>query len=281
MSVKQSAIGWTDCSGGDLNFVSGCTPVSEGCQNCYARAMYARWGKDFDTVRAYPAKLMRLTTARWMYRDKSKRGDGARMCFVCDTGDLFHEDVDVAFVFQALNMFHWRSDIMWQVLTKRAERAREAVRHWMNLTGYDRLPPNVWLGVTTENQARADERIPILLDIPAAVRFVSVEPMLGPVDLDWGWFPDIDYRPTYEYYRAAFPGMDDKPIVVNPGINWVICGAESGPKRRPFDVVWAEALYQQCKNAGVPFFGKQASGLRPGVPLVLSDGIVHQWPEQS
>lgn len=260
--MKQSAISWTDYSGGDLNFVSGCTPVSEGCANCYARAIYERWGRDHSVVTAHSDKLRRLGTAHWMFRESSKRG-GMPMCFVCDTGDLFHDDVDDSFIFHALSTFIRRSDIIWQILTKRPERMRD-ILGYLCRADCEPLPPGIWLGVTCENQARADERIPILLDIPAAVRFVSVEPMLGPVDLRgnadglmWPW------------HEATARGES---------FNWVICGAESGPSRRPFEVAWAEALYQECKAAGVPFFGKQASGLHPGAPLVLSDGIIHQWP---
>jgi protein gp37 len=135
-------------------------------------------------------------------------------------------------------------------------------------------PPNLWLGVSAENQARADERIPLLLRVPAAVRFVSVEPMLGPVDLgDWlpgpnvvEWDEDDEGSPYYGRYEADT-------------LSWVICGAESGPNRRPFEVEWALDLYEQCREVGVPFFGKQASGLKPGVPLELPGyGVVQEWP---
>ncbi len=253
--MKTSAIGWTDFSGGDLNFVTGCTPVSEGCQNCYARAIYKRWGRDFDTVTIHEDKLHRL------YRRMSggyspKRGPGHwPMAFVCDTGDLFHPDVPDEFILSAVTMMAYREDVSWQVLTKRPERMRD----WYAQYGYQYQlggESNIWLGVTAENQARADERIPLLLDTPAAVRFVSVEPMLGPVDLR-------------RYLRGA------------QHLSWLICGAESGPRRRPFDIQWARDLWVYCHCAGVAYFGKQDSGLKPGTPLLVGDGdtVIHEWPQ--
>jgi protein gp37 len=238
----RSAIAWTDYSGGDANFVTGCTPISEGCRNCYAKAIYERFGKDFGQVQVSFEALDRL--ARWKPKPPWKHG--RPMCFVCDTGDLFHDDVPAVFIEQAMDTMRGRSDVDWQVLTKRPARMLE---WWGQTYGY--LPDNVWLGVSVENQARADERIPLLLRMPAAVLFISFEPMLGPIELN-AWLPKLD---------------------------WVICGAESGPNRRPFDVEWAVDLYEQCREVGVAFFGKQNSGLRPGVPLELPGyGVVQEWP---
>lgn len=275
--MKVSSISWTDFSGGDLNFVTGCTPISEGCQNCYARAIYKRFGRDFDTVTVHPEKLERIWRTRWP-EWSPKRGEGHRpMAFVCDTGDIFHPDVPDEFLDFVFHTMGHLSGVVWQVLTKRPERMRDFLRRF----NFEDLPSDhIWLGVTAENQARADERIPILLDTPAAVRFVSVEPMLAAVDLS-GYMPEWDHRPEHAYWRAAFPDTDGKAILVRPGLDWVICGAESGPNRRPFDVGWAELLYwEQCAEAGVPFFGKQDSALRPGKPLLLfGKKEVHEWPD--
>lgn len=251
--MKTSNISWTDYSGQDLNFVSGCTPVSEGCEHCYARAIYKRFGRDFETVKIHEDKLERLACAKFP-EHSPKRGEGHRpMAFVCDTGDLFHDSVPEDFIMHALEVMESRPDVIWQVLTKRPARMRDIVR--MGAPG-GILRENIWLGVTAENQARADERIPLLLDTPAAVRFVSVEPMLGPVDLR-------------RYLRGA------------QHLSWLICGAESGPRRRPFDAQWARDLWVYCHAAKVPFFGKQDSGLRPGVPLLVGDGdtVIHEWPQ--
>ena len=267
--MKVSAVSWTDYSSGDLNFVSGCTPVSESCQNCYARAIYERFGRDFSKVVVDSAKLWRAFSSK-AYGDFSpKRGPGYKpMCFLCDTGDIAHEAVPDSFLLDAWRLMAARKDVIWQVLTKRPHRLLDFLSNY----GYQYQiggEPNIHIGVTAENRARANERIPILLEIPAAVRFVSAEPMLGPVDLRQ-YLPMRHADGTlYFSYRYGH----------KHGLSWVIAGAESGPNRRPFDVAWAEALYQQCKEAGTPYFGKQDSGLYPGVPLILSDGIVHQWPE--
>lgn len=260
--MKTSAIGWTDFSGGDLNFVTGCTPVSEGCQNCYARAIYERWGKDHSIVTAHEDKLTRLARAKFSEHSPKRGKEHRPMAFVCDTGDLFHESVPDDFIMYALEVLESRPDVIWQVLTKRPERMREILR--MGAPGAS-LRENVWLGVTAENQRRANERIPLLLDTPAAVRFVSVEPMLGPVDL---WWTEACRRCMPTHYEPVIRYLD-----------WVICGAESGPKRRPFDVAWAADLYHQCKDAAVPFFGKQDSGLRSGAPLLINGQEIRRWPE--
>jgi protein gp37 len=295
--VKESTIGWTDYSGGALNVVSGCTSVSEGCANCYARAIYERFGLDHSKVRTHPDRLARLAMMRFGRPIQDAQGnvehvslkhEGHKpMAFLCDTGDLFHEGVPASFIVDTFLMMADRDDVTWQVLTKRPGRMRSIVERVLG--GTDPLP-NVWLGVTAENQRTADERIPLLLDTPAAVRFVSVEPMLGPVDLRhhlWQWRGE---RYLVSHDMAMDAGdMRMEGMVLDCGpqgewepdgrLSWVICGAESGPQRRPFEVAWAVDLYEQCKAAGVPYFSKQDSGLRPGVPLVLPGyGVVREWP---
>ncbi len=250
--MKVSPIGWTDYSGGALNFVTGCTPVSAGCAHCYARAIYRRFGLDHGKVQVYPTKLDRLAGMRFPGHSP-KRGVGYKpMAFVCDTGDLFHEEVPDDFLLEVCWLMAYRRDVIWQVLTKRPQRMVEFLWDY----GYPHHiggEPHIWLGVSVEDQATADERIPLLLDTPAGVRFVSVEPMLGPVSL------------------ASH----------HSGIDWVICGAESGPDRRPFDPAWAADLYRECKRAGVAYFGKQASGLRPGAPLLIDGEVRQGWPAGS
>lgn len=248
--MKLSTIGWTDYSGGPLNFVSGCTPVSEGCSNCYARATYKRFGLDF-TPHFDRDKLAQLMTIRFPQFSPKRGAPHKPMAFPCDTGDLFHESIPDGDLWDALDVLAACWDVNWQVLTKRAERMNGVVDEWLCRKGAKRLPGNIWLGVTTENQARADERIPALLATPAATRFVSVEPCLGAMDLS-RWIE---------------------------GLRWMIVGGESGPHRRPFDVAWALDLYKQCREANVPFFYKQGGALRPGqdddLPVI---GKVKEWP---
>jgi protein gp37 len=248
MSIPRSTIGWTDYSGGDANFVlrgkaPGECEVSAGCANCYAYALRNRDPKRAADVTTWDAgKLARLARVR-LGGEGLRRGPGARpMCFVVDMGDLFHPRVPEDFIMQALGIMGDRADVDWQVLTKRPERMAALwgdVRPW---------PGNVWAGVTAETQAMAAARIPHLARVPAPVRFVSVEPMLEPVILDLG------------------------------GLAWVICGGESGPGRRPFDVAWARGLGDRCDAAGVPFFYKQGSARYPGRDCILDGAERKAWP---
>lgn len=251
--MKPSKIGWADVSGGDCNFVTGCTPASEGCAHCYAQEIYRRYGRDFSKVETHEDKLMRLLkTKRWP--EVSKRGGWTRpLVFVCDTGDLFHPDVPASFITYAFEVMAAQTAVDWAVLTKRPERINPvlfgAEGGWF-LGGGDYIS-NVWLGVTGENQARAYERIPYLMEWQG-VRWVSVEPMLEEICLR---------RFTSD-------------------VQWVVCGGESGPARRWFDVTWALTLFDACEAGGAAFFYKQGSGPRPGMYDELPGcGRVQEWPE--
>jgi len=294
--MKQSAIGWCDYSGGNLNFVTGCTPVSAGCVNCYARSIYERFGKDFSRVQVHPDKLARLAKQRFgvpvhlnngaVEYVSPKRGGHRPMCFPVDMGDLFHEDVPDAFIMEALTVMLHRPDVIWQVLTKRPERMRAHLHEYWRDTGDGALVPmpNIWFGVTAENQAMADERIPILLDTPAAVRWVSVEPMLGPVRLNDGyssWLTCTDTQEYHDYEDSDHECCESFAMGCGHfhGIDWVVCGGESGANRRPFDTAWAVALYEECRQSGTPYFFKQSGALKPGTGAVLPGvGVVQEWP---
>jgi len=286
--MKVSTIGWTDFSGGNLNFASGCTPADRSCANCYAAAIYerfnceARFGRPFSEVTWHQDKLDNLLTQRFPEHSPKRGAPHRPMCFVCDTGDLFHEDVSDSRIAQAFALMQDRQDVVWQVLTKQAHRMHDLWNsrefYWWLGVHNDKLggrpmvwpTDNIWLGVSVCDQATADERIPLLLDTPAAVRFVSVEPMLAPVDLS-------SCATLVRCPRCAPPSHFEMMIRC---LDWVVCGAESGPNRRPFKKEWAEELLRQCREAGVAFYGKQDGGARPGVPLVLSAGdVVHEWPE--
>jgi len=283
--MNLSTIGWTDYSGGDLNFVTGCTPISAGCAHCYARRIYGRFGRDFSQVQTHPEKLARLERAHPGIPVKDRAGNvsyvshkrsGCKpMCFVCDTGDLFHDDVSDGFIYHVLDTLAERSDVVWQILTKRAKRMRDLVTGWVGQAiVLKELPSHIWLGITTENQQAANERVPLLLQTPATVRFVSVEPMLEWMSLDRWLQPDYEGMGR----EAEWEPIDSSDPRRN-ALDWVICGAESGPDRRPFDVTWAVDLYEQCADASVPFFAKQDSGLKPGAPLDLPGySVVREWP---
>jgi len=264
--------------GESWNPITGCTPISEGCANCYARRMakrlagrcgYPEAPHEFD-VTLHPDKLFQP----WHWRKP-------RTVFVCSMSDLFHEDVPTQSILDVWNVMERAHQHTFIVLTKRPARAHQILGHdRFHVRGYMAPLLNVWLGVTAENQERADERIPWLLKTPAAVRFVSVEPMLGPMLDMWDYFPKYDYRPTYAYWRTAFPDAGDQPILEREGVNWVICGAETGAGARPMDLQWARDLRDQCKEADVPFFFKRAGPGQETPPDLMVREFPHMGKEK-
>ena len=169
--------------------VTGCTPISCGCANCYARRMAQRLRGRFGYPQDEPFRVTLHHDRLW----EPFRWKKARRVFVCSMGDLFHEDVTWQFhraVFSHMHHANYRNPDphIFMVLTKRPERMRDFIlkyKEWLGFNTWEREYPNVWLGVSVENQAAADKRIPVLMDIPASLRFVSIEPMIGPIDL-WG-----------------------------------------------------------------------------------------------
>lgn len=274
------------------NPVTGCTKVSQGCKNCYAERVFPRPypGRDFTDVRTHPDRL-----------DQPLRWRKPRRVFVNSMSDLFHEDVPNSFIETVFGVMALAKQHTFQILTKRPKRMLEWFGHsmregWAAWAPYMdmQLPPpkveswpgwplpNVWLGVSVEDQETADERIPVLLQTPAAVRFISAEPLLGAVDLE-RWLnptgvvcpdicPDRSYVKqteiqTAEHPTESIPLCPDCGAVAtwtgyDTGLDWVIVGGESGPKARPCDVEWIGGIVNQCKDAGVPVFVKQF-GARP------------------
>ena len=212
---KNSNISWTDHT---WNPWQGCKKVSAGCKNCYMFRDKARYGQDPEIViRSKPATFNKPMT----WKDPA-------MVFVCSWSDFFIEEAD-AWRDDAWEIIRNSPQLIFQILTKRPERIIEHLPFgWGD--GY----PNVWMGVTAENQEMADLRIPILLGVPAVKRFLSCEPMLGPIHL------------AQHFWTS--------------GIHWVIVGGESGPECREMNKHWAGVTRIQCEEAGVPFFMKQMSG---------------------
>jgi len=260
------------------NPVTGCTKISPGCQNCYAERMSKRLAGRCG----YPAdEPFKVTLHPEKLEDPLKWKKPKRI-FVCSMSDLFHEDVPDEFIFEVFNTMSNAQCFFghkFMVLTKRPERMKQIIQMIENDIAEQRIPEvmpdgsrnikltfsfplqNIWLGVTAENQEQANKRIPILLQIPAVVRFVSVEPMLGPVDLS-EWMNECDSErcgleddpfAAFLLNEAIANGMGD---AIRP-IDWVICGGESGPGARPMYPDWARGLRDQCVSAGVPFFFKQ------------------------
>jgi protein gp37 len=208
----------------------------------------------------YPADDPFAVTLHPDKLDQPLRWRKPRTVFVCSMGDLFHEDVPDKIIHSVFDVIRRSPRHTFCMLTKCPARMKMIVSEYRYHRSIWHMSPDLprwlWLGVTAENQQRADERIPILLQIPAAVRFVSVEPMLGPINLfgfgspTWGMIPP-----------GAF-------------LNWVICGAETGPGARPMSLDWAQSLRDQCQTASVPlFFKKDSSGSRQ-----LDGQEWNQWP---
>jgi len=268
MSSKNTDISWTDET---WNPVAGCSLISPGCTNCYAmgtawrmqhnpnpavRGKYADTAKRVNGTRVWTGKVRLWEDALLEPLSWSK----PRMVFVNSMADLFHDglqDWEIARVWavMALTPQH-----QYQVLTKRTRRMRD----WLNdtkapglvMAEIAQIDPagqlaawpldNVWVGTSIEDQTRADERIPLLLECAAAIRFISAEPLLGAVELARA----VQSRVTGE------PGTEEAAGAL-AGLHWVIAGGESGPKARPMHPNWARALRDECGHFGIPFFFKQ------------------------
>ena len=249
----DTSIEWTDKV---WNPTRGCSRISPGCVNCYAERIAARFSGPGLWAEGFAERTK--AGGRWTGRVEALTADDvleaplrwqqpARI-FVNSTSDLFHEalpEEDIAHVFAVMAQ---APQHQFQVLTKRADRMHEMLTATSRTGGSEDFRclvadvltlgdeklldwplPNVWLGVSVENQKYADQRVPSLAGTPAAVRFLSCEPLLGPLDLS-------------PYLKL---------------VDWVIVGGESGPGARPFDVAWAKALVDQCRHAGVACFVKQ------------------------
>ena len=301
----NSKIQWTDHT---FNPVRGCTKVSPGCLNCYAEKLVVNrlggeWGpngrRDIAAESKWkePLKWNRLADlflqcesgCRFQSTVAGLEGfcpecgdpqaDTVRpRVFCASLADWLDERWPTEIRARLLNLIEATPNLDWQLLTKRPQawsaRLHECAsqsplaRRWLD----GEAPANVWVGTSVEDQTRADERIPELLSIPARVRFLSMEPLLGPVDLTripWAADPVVPGAPrTCLTPTAAMLGSAGRP-----DIDWVIIGGESGPGARPFSVDHAAEIVQQCENAGVPCFVKQL-----GVFPITSNANLHDWP---
>lgn len=290
-----TGISWTDET---WTVVTGCSKVSAGCAHCYAEQLAPRlaaMGKEGYTSLPWKARNAEKNVVLRPERlDQPLRWKRPRRVFVTSMGDLFHELVPFEFVDRVLAVMALASQHTFQVLTKRPERmaayfAGDRRYKFAAAVAYtdppehtyaykrrpqlatecrDHLPwplSNVWLGTSVEDQKAANERIPHLLRTPAAVRFLSCEPLLGPVDL---WSP---------IYRSPHHGGLQSAFGWGEGVHWVIAGGESGLGHRDMDPDWMRKIRDDCSAAGVAFFGKQASGPRNEMPLP-KDLQVREFP---
>ncbi len=250
------------------NPVTGCTPVSEGCRNCYARRMAQRLRGRYGYPKDDPFKV----TLHPLRLDEPMGWRKPRKIFVCSMADPFHKDVPFDYL-EKMHRFMWHAQQhTFLLLTKRPGIAREfhdyiRAKPFTFLTEQGKYwpLPNVWLGVSVENQETANERIPMLVEIDAALHFISYEPALGPADLEKYLLAcdDCGNRGSAALFGNR-PGSghnlcQDACIKrgESPALDWVILGGESGPGARPMDVQWARTIRDQCVEAGVPFFFKQ------------------------
>ena len=273
----RSAIEWTEAT---WNPIVGCSVTSPGCTNCYAMRMAARlermsqprYAGLTQPTKAGPVWTGVLRQAPEATLLQPLRWKRPRRIFVNSMSDLFHEDVPDEWIDQVFAVMALAPQHTFQVLTKRTERMRDYVctraGDWMlhlpeaflsigaftlslGFTPVQWPLPNVWCGVSVEDQARADERIPHLLATPAAKRFLSCEPLLGPVNLT-----DLGGSGSAKSYGAhGFTCL--RGLCGRPAVDWVIVGGESGPSARPMYPDWARSLRKQCQVASVPFFFKQ------------------------
>lgn len=338
--ASQTSIEWTATvnedgsvtKGFNWNVLSGCSRKSAGCENCYAEKMTKRLaamgqvkyqgllndhGRFNGTIKFSEKDL--LAPLSWKK---------PRKVFVNSMSDLFHEKVTDEMIDKAFAVMALTPQLTYQILTKRPERMREYLigsnlvgdgegrawrveqamcefNNWQSVNGESpEWPlPNVWLGVSVEDQKTADERIPLLLQTPAAVRWISAEPLLSAVDFEHfimcdGENVDGEFLEkngwAYDSWSGGFMGPNthrDSCYAPEPGIHWIVVGGESGPNARPFDIQWARDIIAQCKAADVPVFVKQL-GAKPYEPeryhkygdagLKLKNkkgGDPSEWPE--
>jgi protein gp37 len=303
--VGDSAIEWTDKTWGP---VRGCSPASEGCRNCFAVRQAIRFSDagELEDPGVWLRKpgpfhgFVRSTPAgpRWTGRvelipdklDEPLRWRKPQRIFVNSMSDLFHESLPAEAIDRAFAVMLLAPRHTFQILTKRPERMRpylsdpalyervlaaanvlRAQRPELNSIGISNpttMPARwIWLGVSPHDQESADRMVPELLQTPAAVRFVSYEPALGPVD-----FSRL-LRCPRDHNRDGDCDRHPRHVGGCPRIDWVIVGAESGPRRRPFEIAWLESVAAQCDAAGVALFVKQDSGLRSGAQGRIPDAL--------
>ncbi|MDP9953102.1 MULTISPECIES: DUF5131 family protein [Streptomyces] len=302
----MSKIEWTEQT---WNPTTGCDRISPGCDNCYALTMAkrlkgmgsAKYQNDGNPVTSGPGFAI---TAHPDTLTEPLRWKKPRKVFVNSMSDLFHARVPRDFLAQVFAVMAATPQHTYQILTKRPDRAAriltdlctcgtghppgEHFRSSMEWAATSHSPtyvpglehgiyhragwplPNVWIGTSVENQKYADLRIPALLKTPAAVRFLSMEPLIGPVDLCGPIVPGrgrprltywLDGRPGYSDPVPTGTGIEMRSLTTGPSLDWVIVGGESGPGARPMNPAWATQIVQECQYSKVPVFVKQLGTL--------------------
>ena len=234
--MAKTKIEWADRS---WNVITGCEKISAGCAHCYAERM----AKRLAGRAGYPKENPFEVTLHIDKLDEPLKWKKPQRIFVCSMSDLFHEKVPFWFIDEVFATILEAQHHTFLVLTKRPERMREYFAKFRK----EYLPiPNVWLGTSVEDQRAAEKRIPELLQIPAEVRFLSCEPLLGPLYLDE--IPQV---------LLSVTKRKDAYLVDSGKLDWVIVGGESGPKARPMNPDWVRGIRDQCLAGNIPFFFKQ------------------------
>lgn len=267
---ENSKIGWvstpnpdgTITAGHTQNFWMGCTKVSPACAHCYAEVMMdhrygkVKWGKGEERVVTSEANWKKPFA--W---DRKAAKTGTRPKVFCSSlADIFDDEVEPQWQRDAFEIMEATPHLDWLLLTKRPELVHTTIpEHWWK----GMWPANVWLGVTVENQKQADLRIPILLENPAPVRFLSCEPLLGPINLRL----NTQGVPCTKDGHPIMTLRDEMHGEKSAGIDWLICGGESGRAKnvRPMHPMWVYDLRNQCElcNPTIPFFFKQWGEFKP------------------
>lgn len=261
--MQRTRIEWTDMTWNPIRPVGGgwgCTKISPGCTHCYAETLNRRFGNRRTFSGKWEFRLLDQELVKPLHLRKPQR------IFVMDMGDLFHEEIPDRLIDRVFDVILQSNRNTYQILTKRPERMCEflsSASHW---------PINhVWLGVSAEDQQRANERVPVLLEIPASVHFASCEPLLGPVDLTAIQKARNGYK--YDSLRGEDGFWTSSTVRIQSGkprLNLVIVGGESGPKARPMHYDWVRGIRDQCHDAGIPLLVKQM-GRHPNKKSELGD----------
>lgn len=276
--AERTEIAWCDST---FNPWIGCTKVGPGCDNCYAEADFdlrkhrAKWGPSNPRSRTSPANWKNPLQWNRQHAEFFAQHGRRRRVFCASLADVFDNDVPDEWRADLIKLIKSTPNLDWLLLTKRIGNVERMVQEatdlidygegWQSMWGQGKWPDHVLLGATICNQEEADRDITKLLKIPARVRFISVEPMLGPVDIR-RWLPHDYIDSEGRDYRAqedscAICGVKTNALhwtsAARSGIDWVIVGGESGPNARPMHGSWAYDLHDQCEAAGVPFLFKQ------------------------
>lgn len=253
--TANSKIGWTDAT---FNPWVGCEKVSPACDHCYAET----WAKRSGHPELWQGSRRRTTAANWRQPLKWNREAAAtgvrRRVFCASLADVFDNAVPVTWRSDLWDLIFETPHLDWLLLTKRIGNAKSMLpRIGGHLSGF----LNIWLGISVVNQEEADRDIPKLLALPAAVRFVSYEPALGPIDFRFDWLPHGSLDQMY------------------PRLNWIIVGGESGAHARTLEIGWVHQVVKSCQASKMACFVKQDSGPRPGEQGRIPDNLwIKEWP---